>query len=190
MAGEETPIAGEETPMDGEPTPMDGEPTPPEVMWSAFVSTHPGEVSPESPYAVWHFGDDQRMADELAELVCRGTKRATAGALWSYEAGGEPVPRAGDLSVVTDWTGRARCVVRTTGVAIVAFDDVTPEFAAAEGEGDGSLEHWRQVHWEFFTRELRALDKAPRLDMPVVCERFEVVFGGLAPAPGEGGGAP
>ena len=167
---------------------MAGEPASPEAMWSSFVAVHQ-EVAPESPYSVWHFGDVQRMADELAELACRGVKRATAGALWSYEVEGESVPAVGGLSVVTDWSGRAKCVVRTTGVEIAAFEDVTPEFAAAEGEGDGSLEHWRQAHWDFFTRELRKLGKTPRLDMPVVCERFEVLFGAPAQAPREAGAA-
>ncbi len=143
---------------------MAGEPESPEAMWSSFVAAHQ-EVAPGSPYSVWHFGDDQGMADELAELACRGVKRATAGALWSHETEGESVPTVGDLSVVTDWSGRAKCVVRTTGVGIAAFEDVTPEFAAAEGEGYGSLERWRQDHWDFFTRELRKLGKTPRLDM-------------------------
>ncbi len=138
---------------------MAPEPTSAEVMWCAFIAASSGGVAPQSPYSVWHFGDDQRLADRLAELVRRGVKRATAGALWSYEDEGEPVPKAGDLSVVTDWEGRARCVVRTTAVEIVAFDRVTPEFAAAEGEGDGSLEHWREAHWAFFTRELRRFEQ-------------------------------
>ncbi len=30
-----------------------------------------------------------------------GRKRATAGALWSYEAEDEPVPQVGDFSVIT-----------------------------------------------------------------------------------------
>ncbi len=106
-----------------------------------------------------------------------GRKRATAGALWSYEFEKEPVPRAGDFSVITDWEGRARCVIRTTSVEIVPFESVTREFAAAEGEGDGSLEYWREVHWSCFTRELRSYGLEPQRDMLVACERFEVVFG-------------
>ena len=107
-----------------------------------------------------------------------GRKRATAGALWACDLENEQLPHVGDFSVITDWEGRARCVIRTTSVEIVAFDAVTPEFAATEGEGDGSLEYWRGAHWAFFTRELRGTGREPRPDMPIVCERFEVVFGG------------
>ena len=56
--------------------------------------------------------------------------------------------------MITDWTGLARCVIRTSLVEVVAFADVGEEFAAAEGEGDGSLEYWREAHRAAFGREL------------------------------------
>jgi uncharacterized protein YhfF len=112
----------------------------------------------------------------VAGLVLAGRKRATASALWSYEADGEPLPRVGDFSVITDWLGNARCVTRTTVVDVVAFVAVSAEFAAAEGEGDGSLECWREAHRAAFERELAAIGRTLEPDMPVVCERFDVVF--------------
>jgi uncharacterized protein YhfF len=151
-----------------------------EQMWSAFLATCPEYEAAEAAaasYSAWHFCDDQASADELSELVLAGRKRATAGSLWAYELEKEPLPKVGDLSVITDWEGRARCVIHTTAVEVVPFDAVTPEFAATEGEGDGSLEYWRKAHWAFFTSELQGTGREPRPDMPVVCERFEVVFG-------------
>lgn len=55
------------------------------------------------------------------------------------------------------------------------FKDVTADFAAAEGEGDGSLAFWRAAHAAYFTRECARLGRAFSEDMPVVCERFDVV---------------
>ena len=55
---------------------------------------------------------------------------------------------------------------------------MSEEFAAAEGEGDGSLAYWRDAHWAAFSREFAAAGRSPSPDMPVVCERFEVVFPG------------
>ena len=116
------------------------------------------------------------MGDRLVGLVLSGRKRATTGALWTYELEGEPLPRVGDFSVVTDGAGVARCVIRTTSVEIVAFDDVDEVFARDEGEGDLSLDYWRDGHWAFFSHELEGLGRIPEPDMPVVCERFEVVY--------------
>ncbi len=41
---------------------------------------------------------------------------------------------------------RERCVIRASLAEIVAFADIGDEFAAAEGEGDGSLAYWREAH--------------------------------------------
>jgi|GEM_PF-2082915 len=81
----------------------------PEELWALCLAVRPDVVGPEAAYWAWHFCDNQADADELAELVVAGFKRATAGALWSYEAEDEPLPQIGDLSVITDWSGAARC---------------------------------------------------------------------------------
>jgi uncharacterized protein YhfF len=78
--------------------------------------------------------------------------------------------------VVTDGAGRARCVLRTTSVGVIPFSEVGEGFAAAEGEGDLSLDYWREGHWRYFGRELASFGRLPQLDMPVVCECFEVVY--------------
>jgi uncharacterized protein YhfF len=148
----------------------------PEELWAAFLAARQDVVGPEDTFTAWHFCDNQADADELAELVLDGRKRATAGALWSYEAEDEPVPQVGDFSVITDWNGAACCVIRTTSVEVVAFGEVSEEFAAAEGEGDGSLAFWREAHRAVFSRELEGTGPSPGPDMPVVCERFEVLY--------------
>jgi len=127
-------------------------------------------------YTAWQFGYGVEQGDRLLACVLNGPKRATAGALWAYEAEGESVPVPGDHSVLLDGHGIARCVIRTTQVDILPFDRVDAAFAYDEGEGDRSLEYWQDVHWEYFVRELTDLGREATRDMPVVCERFEVVY--------------
>ena len=148
------------------------------VMWAAFLAARPELAGPNTPYEAWYFCDNESSANELAALVLSGRKRATTGDLWSYEAELERFPEAGDLNVITDWAGSAVCVIRTTSVEILPFESVTEEFAATEGEGDGSLEYWRKVHQEVFSRRLPDIGRVFEPDMPVVCERFEVVYRG------------
>lgn len=134
----------------------------------------PGSTLGVVPPPAWSFGGTPAQADELLALVLAGTKTATASALWDYEASGEPVPEAGALGIVVDSSGAPRALLATTGVDIVPFDQVTAEHASLEGEGDGSLAHWREVHERFF-REFAEHDRGFHSDMPVVCERFEVL---------------
>ncbi|HSW26531.1 MAG TPA: ASCH domain-containing protein [Burkholderiaceae bacterium] len=144
-------------------------------FWARFKVALPG-VDDERFYEAFYFGDHEGLADSLASLVLDGRKRATAGLLWAFEVEGKPLPRPGDLSVVTRWSGQPLCVIETLAVDVVPFDDVTAEFAATEGEGDGSLAYWRQAHTEFFARECARIGRAPSGSMPVVCERFAVVY--------------
>ncbi len=113
-----------------------------------------------------------------AELVLKGEKRATAGLLWGYEEEDEPLPEIGQLTVITNWAKMPQCIIETTSVEIRPFDEVDAEFAFEEGEGDKSLEFWRKVHWKFFSHECQELGKDPHEKMPVILERFKIVFRG------------
>ena len=144
-------------------------------FWNAFVA----KAGPDATarfYEVFHFDDNEPSANELADLVLSGVKRATACLVWVYEARRMPIPKPGDLSVVTWWNGQPVCVIETTRVEIRPYDEVDADFAATEGEGDGSLAYWREAHWRCFSRECQRIGRALDVKMPVVCERFEVVY--------------
>lgn len=148
-----------------------------EEFWESFVGSLPaGHRSRTKAYESWHFCDTRKDADELGALVRAGTKTATCSLLWVYEAEGETTPQVGDLVIVTDWENKPLCVIEITEVTIRPFKDVDASFACDEGEGDRSLEYWRAVHWRYFGRELAALGLLPSDDMPLVCERFRVVW--------------
>lgn len=144
-------------------------------FWSEFVASLDRDTAPPL-YDIFHFSDNPDHASQLAALVLCGDKRGTASLLWKYEHEGKRPPRVGDLSIVTDWDGKPLCVIETTGVDVHGFDQVPEEFAAAEGEGDRSLQYWRDVHWSFFGRECERLGRERTRTMPVVCQRFKVVI--------------
>jgi uncharacterized protein YhfF len=155
-------------------------------MWRAFAATQACDPTPRWCEAFF-FGDSAALASELAALVMQGRKRATAASLWAHEAEGTQPPAPGALSIVTLFDGTPQCVIETLSVDIRPFDQVDAAFAAAEGEGDGSLEYWRRAHEAFFGCELAAIGRPFAPDMPVVCERFRVLYPATvadAPAPG------
>lgn len=149
------------------------------AFWSAFTSAIGRDVS-DRFYEASYFGDSAPLADELAALILAGRKRATAGLVWAYEAEGAPLPKPGNLTVVTLFSGQPVCVIETLAVQIVPFFEVDADFAATEGEGDGSLAYWQQAHTAFFGRECQRLGRQFTPDAPVVCERFALVYAGAA----------
>lgn len=127
------------------------------------------------PPPAWAFGASPEQSDELLALVLDGTKTATAGALWDYESDEVPLPEAGSLSIIVDGRGHPRALIETTAVEVRPFAEVDAEHAHLEGEGDRSLEHWRDVHRRFFA-EVATHDRPVDDTMPVVLERFRVVY--------------
>jgi uncharacterized protein YhfF len=129
--------------------------------------------SPDTAIEAFAFGDDREMADRLVELVLDGTKTATSSLAWEYDG---PAPAVGDLAIVVDGDGRPRCIIETTEVYELAFDEVDEAMAYDEGEGDRSLVGWREEHWTFFGRVCVGLNREPSGAMPIVFERFQVVY--------------
>lgn len=151
------------------------------------TSTHPSvtelanryfESRGESPREItsFYFCDNEKDANECAELVLKEEKRATASSFWWYQINQQELPSAGDKFIVTNWAGIALCMIEVEKIEIVPFNQVTREFAYIEGEGDKSLEYWREVHWAYYHRELAGSEFEPRKDMMIVCEHFRVIF--------------
>lgn len=123
----------------------------------------------------WAFGATPQHADELLGLVLDGIKTGTASSLWDCEAEGESLPYVGELSIILDGADQPRALIETTSVRTVPFDQVDAEHAFSEGEGDRTLADWRTEHERFW----RSYSENPRgfePDMPVVCERFRVLY--------------
>ncbi|WP_306012808.1 MULTISPECIES: ASCH domain-containing protein [unclassified Allomuricauda] len=144
-------------------------------LWGDFLDAHLEFASEDAPKVI-HFGDNEKDANQCADLVCKETKRATSHSLQVLQLKGKPLPKIGDFAVVTDWEGKAKCVIRTTAVKLLPYFSVREEHARLEGVGDKSLEHWKKVHWDNFTRELAQFDKTPKESMIVVFEQFEMLF--------------
>ncbi len=148
-------------------------------FWAQAVARVP-RLRAQDFYEAFCFGDSEALAAELAALVLQGHKRATASLAWVFEAEGKPPLQPGHLSIVKHWAGQPLCLIETTNIELLPFDQVGAEFAWEEGEGDRSLASWRRHHEAFFGRECARIGRQPRPDMPVICERFRLVY--AAPA--------
>jgi len=140
---------------------------PVEDYWRRFVA----DTGVDGPYTAWAFGDTEAMATDLALLVRDGPKRATASLSAAY-GDDEPKPQTGELSVILDGRGEPVCVIRTTDVEVRRFGDVDAEFAWTEGEGDRSLQYWREEHLRFFAAGGASVDD----DSEIVIQRFELLW--------------
>lgn len=123
-----------------------------------------------------YFCGDEHNANLCAELIRIGQKTATCSLSHWYDSGEEPMPTVGHLQVVVDWHGKPICIIEIDSVERCQYNEVTAEFAHAEGEGDRSLAWWRKAHWNFFAKECTELAIEPNNEMMLVLERFHVVY--------------
>jgi len=130
---------------------------------------------PAGPLRVGAYGDSPSLSSELIALICSGHKRAGTSLLWAMQAENERTPSVGEIEVVVNHRNEPAVITRITSVRVVPYDEVTAEYAAIEGEGDGSLEYWRDAHWTFFSRECERIGRQPSESMPVVCSVFELL---------------
>lgn len=121
----------------------------------------------------WHFERSEDAANYILGLVLTGKKRATASSLWGY-AEDEPIPKVGDVSVITYWDGTPACIVKTTAVRIIPYREMTYDIARLEGEDD-TLESWQRNHKAFWLEEGKEIGYTFSEDMPIIFEEFEVL---------------
>jgi uncharacterized protein YhfF len=157
---------------------MSGDGTPIEAYWTAFFSSLPvGSPYPMRKRTEEGWGEGPAMADELGALIAKGIKTVTCSALAEWEADGDALPQVGDLTMVLSGMGEPLCIIETIEVRLRGFNEVDADFAWEEGEGDRSLERWREVHRSFFSRSLARIGLGFDEGMMLVCERFRLVFG-------------
>jgi uncharacterized protein YhfF len=144
-------------------------------LWGDFLDQHLEYAFAQEPL-VTHFYDNEKDANTCLKLVSKGVKKATSHSLLGLQYRKEPLPKIGDFTIITDWKGNAKCIVRTVAVTLKPFFSIRESFAKLEGEGNKSLTYWKKVHWDYFSRELEPFGRVPQESMIIVCEVFEKVF--------------
>jgi uncharacterized protein YhfF len=148
----------------------------PPVAWSQHVVCEaPPLMEHRRPridaLRVIEFAEPGPLRDWLVALVTTGRKRATAALLSEWESAQDPL-EVGRRWAVVDSAGQRVAVVETTELRIGTFGDVDLEWIIDAGEGQQSVEQWRE---DYLDQYERTTGKRPALATPVVYERFRLV---------------
>lgn len=150
-----------------------------DAFWRRYLTTLPGtHPHRRARPTVFAFGDSAALGAELLALVLQGRKRATAGLPIEFTAAGDPLPEAGDVSIVTQADGTPAAIIEILEVKLVPFRDVDSAFAAEEGEDDGTLTSWRAAHRAYFGRVGARLGGPFDETELIVCQRFRLLWAG------------
>lgn len=144
-----------------------------EPFWLAYQRANDVKVE---GFSASSLADTRALADELAELVLAGIKRAHATLLRDFQQALDPLPQIGDHLVVLDGAGQPRSIVRCTQVELRHFNQIDETFAFDAGEGDLTLRWWLTAHRQDFAEraEREGFEVDERVEL--VLEWFERVW--------------
>lgn len=114
------------------------------------------------------FAGTERIAALLA-----GRKTAAFFSFATFAIDNEELPVSDEYYIVLDANHEAVCVIKTTAVQILPYDQVTWEMAAREGE-DSSLQDWRERTRENLEDEAAVVGFEFAPDIKLVYMEFEV----------------
>jgi uncharacterized protein YhfF len=144
-------------------------------FWERCRRARPGEPLPVSWTAVRRMGNAPAIGETLLRLVASGEKTGMFSRPQDLEAAGV-TPHAGDYVVFTDHHDRPRCLVRMEECCLLRFCDVGPEHTACESPAARDVEVWRGIHRRYWTPALAAEGSAFAEDMPVLFQRFRLIY--------------
>ena len=116
----------------------------------------------------WKFSSDN---EKLISLVLNGEKRATTSLYNEYIKNKEPLPKIQQRSIILHEDNTDACLIEIENVIITEFKNITGELAFIEGEGDKSLEYYRNEHYKIF----KNIDSNFSDESKVVFEIFRVI---------------
>ena len=148
-----------------------------ERFWADYLNQlsldHPHRsVAPDA----FAFGGAGPLGQELAQLVLSNTKRATTSLPIEFTSLNEAFPVVGNVSIILDGGLRPVAIIERTSIESIPFALVSAEYAKIEGEGDGSLDYWRQAHTEYFSEVCNRLGGHFNQNTAVLCQTFRMVW--------------
>ena len=145
-------------------------------MWHSFTELNPEFKDYEMPES-WYFHNNEKDANQLAELVVNGKKKAASGLYLWYEEAKADLPKVGTKHIITDFSGKAKAIIEIKQVDTIPFNQIAKAYAALDmGTEIEPLNKWKKAHWDFFTNAMADSCKKPTEEMLVVCERFETIW--------------
>lgn len=147
-----------------------------DAFWQEYIATDPQRLKHKPQADAFAFGNTDELADEIARLVLEGKKTATSMLMWELEAENRTLWNVGDEAIVLDSMGNPVCVIRTSELVVKPFNAVDEQFVYDYGEGDRSLAWWNTVMKDYYYALASKLGRRPAEGMPLIGERFCVVF--------------
>lgn len=145
------------------------------ILWKKYLESLPEAERPLNPQVEAAFAGNREITDSLIALYLEGKKWAGSGLVEDYESVGDPLPKVGNYWLLLNSKDEAACLLRTERIEFHKYKDIPVEIAVAEGEGDLTVESWKELHGKFFVPHLEKWGVKNLDDATVITEFFKIV---------------
>lgn len=146
------------------------------IFWKKYLSSLSDLEQPKNPFITASFAGNREVTDKLLSLYLNGKKSAGSSIVEDFLIAGDPLPKVGNYWIFLNSKDEPSCILRTERIMVHKFKDIPLEIAHAEGEGDLSLNYWRQVHTELYSPFLAQWGIKNIEEATVITEFFQIVF--------------
>jgi uncharacterized protein YhfF len=144
--------------------------------WENYFQTVSEDKRPKNANISAGYAGNPDITDSLLELYFSGKKNAGSSIVEDFLSAGDPLPAVGNFWICLNSLGQPSCILRTEKIVMHKFKDVPLEIAIAEGEGDLTLEYWRQVHSELYSPSIKSWGVDDINNATVITEFFSIVY--------------
>ena len=143
--------------------------------WQDYLEKLPNSDVPLNGHVDASYAGNREITDGLLQLYFDGKKTAGSSIVEDFLSTGDPLPQVGNHWILLNSKDKPSCILRTERIVLHKFKDVPIEIATAEGEGDLSLQYWRDVHRKLYTPFLSSWGLVNLEDATVITEFFKIV---------------
>ena len=144
-------------------------------FWAEAQNHLPSDAVTQTPH-LRSIGSTKEVSDMILGVILAGEKTGTFSLPWVHVRQPEARPEIYGLSILTDFGGAPRALLRTMSLTIVPYRDIDASHTACEGKGARDLAVWRKIHWPYWASMLKPYGLEPSEDMPVCVERFALLY--------------
>ncbi|PPR77131.1 MAG: hypothetical protein CFH01_01676, partial [Alphaproteobacteria bacterium MarineAlpha2_Bin1] len=121
-------------------------------------------------------GWNQEISEKIGLYIVRHEKVGTYSLPWLHEIYPWSKSSIGECILHVDFLGNPFAVVQVLKLELMYFKEISQEHTNLDGPPVRDLNIWKKLHEEYWSRELKIINKKTTPEMPVVIEKFKCIF--------------
>ena len=141
--------------------------------WNQVIASKP-ELAVD--HQIRSIGIDEETTVLIIDFIKEGEKVGTFSLPWLMESENIPVSHPGQPIILLSYDGKPEIVVQITDIEETIFGEIDYDVTKIDGPPVRDPEVWIPLHREYWNNILKPYGHLCTDDMPVIVERFQLVY--------------